>query len=135
MKFNFSRFKVLDSRFLEAVPLANCILLIIVFSLLMWVYSAQGQAGIKVSLPKAVTSETVGAKASAITITREKVLYFGNDPVSAQELVSKLEKMDDKDSVLIKADKGTSLDRVVEVWDICRKAGIRQVNLATTQSK
>ena len=68
-------------------------------------------------------------------MTRERVLYFGKDPVSTQELTAKLDGLPDKGSILIKADKGTSLDRVVEVWDICRKAGIRQVNLATTQSK
>lgn len=135
MRFNFSRLKFIDSRFLEAVPLANCVLLLLIFFLLTWDYSAQTQAGIKVSLPKAVTSETVGAKATVITITREKVLYMGNDAVSTQELVSRIEALPAKDSILIKADKGTSLDRVVEVWDICRRAGIQQVNIATTQAR
>src|SRR3989344_11883 len=135
MRFNFSRLKFIDSRFLEAVPLANCVLLLLVFFLLTWNYSAQTQAGIKVSLPKAVTSETLGAKATVITITREKALYLGNDAVSTQELVSRIEALPEKDSILIKADKGTSLDRVVEVWDICRRAGIQQVNIATTQAR
>lgn len=135
MRFNFSRLKFIDSQLLEAVPLANCVLLLLIFFLLTWNYSAQTQAGIKVSLPKAVTSETVGAKAAVITITREKVLYMGNDAVSTQELVSRIEALPKKDSILIKADKGTSLDRVVEVWDICRRAGIQQVNIATTQAR
>lgn len=135
MRFNFSRLELIDSRLLEAAPLANCVLLLLIFFLLMWNYSAQTQAGIKVNLPKAVTSETVGAKATAITITREKVLYLGNDAVSTQELVSRIEALPKKDSILIKADKGTSLDRVVEVWDICRRAGIQQVNIATTQAR
>ena len=135
MRFNFSRLKVIDSRFIEAVPLANCVLLLLVFFLLTWNYSAQTQAGIRINLPKAVTSETVGTRAAVITITREKVLYLGSDAVSAQELISKIEALPKKDSILIKADKGTSLDRVVEVWDICRKAGIQQVNIATTQAR
>ncbi|MDD4879517.1 MAG: biopolymer transporter ExbD, partial [Candidatus Omnitrophica bacterium] len=84
MRFNFSRLKVIDSRFIEAVPLANIVLLLLVFFLLTWSYSAQTQAGIKVSLPKAVTSETVGTKAAVITITRERVLYLGSDAVSPQ---------------------------------------------------
>ena len=135
MRFNFSRLKAIDSRFIEAVPLANCVLLLLVFFLLTWNYSAQTQAGIRISLPKAVTSETVGARAEVITITREKVLYLGSDAVSPQELASRIEALPKKDSILIKADKGTSLDRVVEVWDICRKAGIQQVNIATTQAR
>ena len=135
MKFNFSRLKLIDSRLLEAAPLANCVLLLLIFFLLTWNYSAQTQAGIKVSLPKAVTSETVASKAAVITITREKVLYLGGDAVSTQELASRIEALPKKDSILIKADKGTSLDRVVEVWDICRRAGVRQVNIATTQER
>ena len=135
MRFNFSRLKLIDSRLLEAAPLANCVLLLLIFFLLTWNYSAQTQAGIKVSLPKAVTSETEASKAAVITITREKVLYLGGDAVSTQELVSGIEALPKKDSILIKADKGTSLDRVVEVWDICRRAGVRQVNIATTQER
>jgi len=135
MRFNFSHLKFIDSRFLEVVPLANCVLLLLVFFILTWNYSAQTQSGIRVSLPKAVTSETLGAKATAITITREKVLYLGSDAVSTQELISRIEALPKKDSIWIKADKGTSLDRVVEVWDICRRAGIQQVNIATTQAR
>ena len=135
MRFNFSRLKVIDSRFIEAVPLANCVLLLLVFFLLTWNYSAQTQAGIRINLPKAVTSETVGTRAAVITITRERVLYLGGEAVSAQELASRIEALPKKDSILVKADKGTSLDRVVEVWDICRKAGIQQVNIATTQAR
>jgi len=135
MKFNFPRLKFADNRFIEAVPFANCVLLLLIFFLLTWNYSAQTQAGIKVNLPKAVTSETVGAKATSITITRERVLYLGGDAVSTQELASKIEALPKKDSILVKADKGASLERVVEVWDICRRAGIQQVNIATTQPR
>ena len=124
-----------DSRPMEAVSFAGCVLLLLVFFILAWSDSAQTQAGIGVSLPKAVTSETVGTRSAAVTITRERVLYFGSEPVSTQELASKIDALTDKGSILIKADKGTSLDRVVEVWDICRRAGIQQVNIATTQAR
>lgn len=135
MRFNFHRLKPIDNLYIEAAPLANCVLLLLVFFILTWNYSARTQAGIRVNLPKAVTSETVGANPTVITITREKVLYLGNDSVSTQELASKIEALSKKDSILIKADKGASLERVVEVWDICRRAGIQQVNIATTQAR
>jgi len=135
MRFNFSRLKLIDNQYLEAVPLANCILLLLIFFILTSNYSVQTQAGMRVNLPKAVTSETIGAKAKVITITREKVLYLGNDPVSTQELTSRIETLPEKNSILIKADKGTSLERVVEVWDICRRAGIQHVNIATTETR
>jgi biopolymer transport protein ExbD len=36
-----------------------------------------------------------------------------------------------KGTILIKADKGVSLGRVVEIWDLCRESGITQINIAT----
>ncbi|MFA5335944.1 MAG: biopolymer transporter ExbD [Candidatus Omnitrophota bacterium] len=134
MRFGSSRHKLMEGRYLDVAPVAGCVLLLMIFLMLTWNNSVQTQAGIGVDLPKAVTSETVKGKSSVITVTREKVLYFGKDAVSTAELSERLSSMDKKDSVLIKADKGTSLERVVEVWDICRRSGIRQVNIATTQA-
>jgi biopolymer transport protein ExbD len=124
----------MEGRYLDVAPVMSCVLLLLIFLMLTWNSSVQTQAGIGVDLPKAVTSETVKGKSSIITVTREKMLYFGNDVVSPAELSGRLALMDNKDSVLIKADKGTSLERVVEVWDICRRSGIQQVNIATTQA-
>jgi len=114
-------------------PVLSCILLLMVFLIFTWNYALESRAGIRIDLPKAVTSETVKGKSSVITVTRERVLYFGKETVSPSELAQRLASMDKKDSILIKADKGTSLERVVEVWDICRRSGIQQVNIATTQ--
>lgn len=133
MRLGSSRYKLMDGSRLDPAPVMNCILLLLVFLILTWNYSVQTQAVIGVDLPKAVTSETVKGKSSVITVTREKVLFFGKDAVTPAELAKRLGSMDKKDSVLIKADKGTSLERVVEVWDICRRSGIQQVNIATTQ--
>lgn len=92
------------------------------------------QAAIKVNLPKAVTSAAVAEASFVISITKEKVIYFNDEAVSPKELALKLEDLPKDKPLLIKADRGTSLERVVEVWDICRNAGIPQVNIATTQA-
>ena len=102
---------------------------------LTWGNSAQTQAGIKVSLPKAVTSEAVGKGAPVISVTREKLLYLNGEPVSSEELYGRLKGRPAGQAVLIKADKGVALERVVEVWDICKRSGVQQVNIATTQSR
>lgn len=134
MRFGPSRLKLMDGRRPDAVPLVNCVLLLMIFFILTWSYSVQSQAGIGVRLPKAVTSETITGRSSVITITREKILYFGKEAVSPEELAERLASLNKNESILIKADKGTSLERVVEVWDICRRSGIQQVNIATTQA-
>ncbi len=38
-------------------------------------------------------------------------------------------------SVLIKADVGSSVGKIVEIWDLCRRAGITKVNIATNQAQ
>ncbi|MFA5094000.1 MAG: biopolymer transporter ExbD [Candidatus Omnitrophota bacterium] len=133
MRLGPSRYKLFSGRHLDMAPVLSCVLLFMIFLVFTWSYALQSQAGIRIDLPKAVTSETVKGKSSIITVTREKVLYFGKEAVSPSELAQRLAAMDKIDSVLIKADKGTSLERVVEVWDICRRSGIQQVNIATTQ--
>ncbi len=120
---------------LDVVPLVNCVLLLLMFLVLAWNYTASSEAGIKVALPKAVTSEALKEGTVIISITREKLLYLNDKPVFPKELSATLSALPKGGSVLIKADKGTSLERVVEVWDICRNAEISQVNIATTQAK
>lgn len=100
--------------------------------MLTWHYSVSATSGIRVNLPGAVTSQAVAGEADTISITREKVIYFNGEVVSSKELALKLEGLSKDKPILIKADRGTSLERVVEVWDICRSTKRTQVNIATT---
>lgn len=114
------------------VSFINCLFLLLIFLMLTWQYTVSATSGIRVNLPGAVTSQAVAGDAAAVSITREKVIYFNGEVVSSKELALKLEKLPKDKPILIKADRGTSLERVVEVWDICRSAGRTQVNIATT---
>ncbi|MDP3786603.1 MAG: biopolymer transporter ExbD [Candidatus Omnitrophota bacterium] len=134
MKFGRSPLKPIAGECAGIVPFVNCVLLLLTFLLLTWNYTTASQTAIKVTLPKAVTSQTVAEESVVVTITREKVVYFNEAVVSLKELALKLEGLPKDKPLLIKADRGTSLERVVEVWDICRNAGIPQVNIATTQA-
>jgi biopolymer transport protein ExbD len=91
------------------------------------------QPGIKVNLPKAVTSEIAQEESIVVTITAENVIYLGDRVSTPKELETKLKGLPSGKSLLIKADRKASLGRVVEVWDMCRTAGIVQVNIATTE--
>jgi biopolymer transport protein ExbD len=92
------------------------------------------QPGIKVNLPKAVTSEVVKEDNLIIVISRENIAYINNNVWTAQEIKSYLSKGNNSQRpILIKADKRASLGRVVEIWDLCREMGISQVNIATDQ--
>jgi len=92
------------------------------------------QPGIKVNLPKAVTSEIVKYENIEIIVSGENVTYFNGKVTTTQELNKLLKQVAKRSQpVLIKADRRASLGRVVEIWDMCRDLGITQINIATNQ--
>ena len=119
---------------IEIAPLINCVFLLLIFFMLTSSFTFQ--SGIKVKLPKAVTSEVVQQKNIIITITSENVIYLNNRVISFKELSDELAKPARKNRpLLIKADRRASVGRIVDVWDLCRNLGIEKINIATTQEK
>lgn len=127
----FRRNLYLEETQLDMVPLINCVFLLLIFFLLTSSFVLQ--PGIKINLPKAVTSEVVQENTFVITITSDNRFYLNEIPVTLLELKSKLEKASVAEPVLIKADRDVILSKVVNIWDFCRDIGIRQVSIATNQ--
>ena len=116
----------------DLTPLINVFFLLLVF--FMFTSSFIFQPGIKVSLPKALTSEVVQEESVVVAITKDDKIYLNDREISQEELASKLKLMaKEKASLVIKADSQASLGRVVEIWDMCRSEGVLQVNIATTR--
>lgn len=115
-------------------PLIDTVFNLLMFFLLTSSYVFQ--PGIKINLPKAVTSEVLKEEPLVITVTSEDAIYLNDKIATVQELISKLKKVSkEKGTLLIKADKKASVGRVVEIWDMCREAGVPQVNIATSQEQ
>lgn len=92
------------------------------------------QPGIKVALPRAITSEVISSENLVVTITGQDLLFLNEKPITIQELTARLkENAGSRKSLLLKADTNASLGRVVEIWDLCRDLGIPQINIATNQ--
>ncbi len=116
------------------VPFIDVIFLLSVFFIFASSYVVQ--AGIKVKFPKVVTSEAIKEDNLIITMTGENVLYLNNTVTTTRELKHELSQPIYKDRViLIKADRRASLGRIIDIWDICRDAGIEKVNIATDQEQ
>ncbi len=93
------------------------------------------QPGIRVNLPRAITSEALGEKNVIVTVSAENLIYVDEKLVTIDELGAHFKRIADlRGSVLIKADEKASLGRVVKIWDLCRQEGIPRVNIATSQS-
>ena len=126
----FKRHAKLEKGNLDIAPLIDVVLLLLIFFMLT--SSFISQPGIRINLPKAVTSEAIHEESLVITIT-DKNIYLGDKKISLKDLKSSLKFSARRDQpLLIKADEQVALGKVVEVWDLCRDAGISRINIATT---
>jgi len=128
MKFK-KRLKI-EKGMMDLTPLVNVFFLLFIFFL--FTSSFIFQPGIKVNLPKSVTSEVVQGDSIVLIVTKDDKVYLNDREINEDELISNLRIIaKEKNSLLIKADSKASLGKVVSVWDICRKEGVSQVNIAT----
>lgn len=128
----FKRRLKIEKGILDLTPLINVFFLLLIF--FIFTSSFIFQPGIKVNLPKAVTSEVIQQENMVIIITRDDRIYLNDREISQDDLASNLRIIaKDKTPLLIKADSRASLGRVVEIWDMCRTEGVSQINIATGQ--
>jgi len=119
-------------RQIDIAPLIDMIFQLLIFFMLTSSFVIQ--PGIKVNLPKAVTSEIVKYENIEIIVSGENVIYANGKVITMDELRLLLKQAAKrKQSILIKSDRRASLGRVVEIWDMARDLGISQINIATNQ--
>ncbi len=128
----FKRKIFLEKGRLDIAPLIDVVFLLLIFFMLT--SSFIFQPGIRVNLPKAVTSEALHKEVLVVVIAETNDVFINERPVERDELVSRITlAARGGQSLLIKADKGANLGKVIDVWDICREKDVRQLNIATTQ--
>ena len=119
---------------IDIAPLVDVMFLLLIFFMLTSNFILQ--PGIKVSLPRAVTSEVISSENLVISITAQDLMYLNRKPIEIGPLTERLKQAaEEGSSLMIKADVSSSLGRIVEIWDLCRKVGIAQVNIATNQKR
>lgn len=117
---------------IDIAPLIDMVFQLLIFFMLTSSFVLQ--PGIEINLPKAITSDVVKEENIIITISSENIIYLNGRIVTFKELKKALARIAKKQQpLLIKADKRSSLGRVVEVWDLCRELGITRINIATDQ--
>lgn len=117
---------------IDIAPLIDMIFQLLIFFMLTSSFVIQ--PGIRVNLPKAVTSEVVKYENIEIQVSAENVVYVNGKVATMQEIRAMLKQVARRQqTILIKADKHASLGRVVEIWDMARDLGVTQINIATNQ--
>ncbi len=130
----FRRYTDLGSRLkpLDTTPIVGMMLLLLIFFMLMPGFVAQ--PGLKVNLPKAVTSGTITYKDLEVVVSADNKIYIDGKTIGIPDLKALFKQIaQTRTAVLIKADKRASLGAITEVWDICRYYGIKQVNIVTNE--
>ncbi len=131
MRFKRGQFPKID---ITVTPMINIIFLLLIFFLLTSAFVLP--SGIRINLPKTVTSEVIQEKNLTITVSSDNLIYLNDKLITAGELKQYLKSAaGDNKSVLIKSDKLASLGQVVQIWDLCRELGISSVSLATNQGE
>lgn len=128
----FKRTVSIEKGRLDIAPLIDVIFLLLIFFMLTSSFILQ--PGIKVNLPKAVTSEVLQRELLIVTVTDGNKVFIDERPVNQDELVSRITLASKQEyPLLIRADKKADVGKVIEIWDICRRMDVKQVNIATTQ--
>lgn len=117
---------------IDIAPLIDIVFQLLIFFMLTSSFIVQ--PGIRINLPKAVTSEVVRFENVEIVVTGENILYLNGKVITTAELKGLLKQAALRgQAILIKSDRRASLGRVVEIWDMARDLGVSQINIATNQ--
>ena len=114
----------------DITPLIDVIFLLLIF--FMITSQLVNNTSIKVELPRVETSSIDNNKSVVISITCDGKFYFGDKPVTLREIDKLLFHMKGMD-INIEADRRTSFENVLKVWDIARKYGLKEINISTSK--
>ncbi len=117
----------------SAISLTDIIFLLLIFFLLSSSFVVQ--PGIKVDLPSTRTSEPESHDRVIVTVTSEGELFVGMRPVSPErledELRAMLDPVQERPSLIIRADKTCQFHWVVRVLDAGRRVGYQRLLIAS----
>ncbi len=116
----------------DIAPLIDMVFLLLLFFMLSSSFVAP--QGIKVTLPEAGSSKSAPASTLTISVTKDHLIYLNEELVTLDELKGKLEKSDHQLPVVIRADKHAYVDKLIDLWDMCRTTGFSKVHIGTVGS-
>jgi len=113
----------------ETIALVDVMLVLLTIVLTTSTFIATG--GIPVSLPKASQNRIETLKVRTVEIDRNGLVYFSGQPVTLEDLQNTLRSLDRNSPFMIRADRDIPLQNFVDVLDIVKNAGFKQVSLQT----
>jgi len=124
----------LNRRWTEPVPVDVAPMIDIVFQQLIYFLLTSSfvlSPAIRVTLPKAQTGKTLSATNLVITLTKDHVIYWDEEVMSLNDLRERLKRAGGSKPILIRADRHAYVDKLIELWDLCRDSGYQEGHIAT----
>lgn len=115
---------------IEIIPMIDIMLFLLVF-FIMVTLSSIPDSGIASHLPTSSTSQTLPPPKLLINLAQDGTIQVKHQTLSSAELTAMLSKHDPAHiQVTIAGAKGVSLQKLINVMDACRKAGVANIGLA-----
>ncbi|MES2475933.1 MAG: biopolymer transporter ExbD [Verrucomicrobiota bacterium] len=126
-----------DDKSYDDINVTPMVDLYLVLLLIFIIMTTAGVQGVKVNLPsasKASSPKLDAPKTQAITIDNEGKIRLNTLPVSLPELETKLAEMKaatQEVPVVVRGDRASQYQGVMDVLDVLGRVGITQIGLAT----
>lgn len=128
-----------DNKSYDDINVTPMVDLYLVLLLIFIIMTTAGVQGVKVDLPKASKSPALeGPKSRAITVNNEGKIFLDTVPVTLAELEQRLSEHKAKNAdfpVVIRGDRLTHYQGVMDVLNVVGRLGLTKVGLATEASK
>lgn len=119
---------------LDLIPIVDIVFNLLIFFALSLNFVATS-GGINLKLPSASSAEPVKTEQLTINLTQDGQVYYNNKKINIDDLPTKLQDIEDKDSlVIIRADNSVPHGRVVQVMDIVKSGGFSKLAIAVDQA-
>ncbi len=119
---------------LNVVPLVDVMLVLLTMVLTTANFIATGR--IPIALPQASHSQVEKQKDKTIALAASGELYFDNEPVSKDDLETRLRELPPETSFLIRADRTIAFQNFIDVADMLKRMSFTKVSVQTqTASK
>lgn len=118
---------------INVTPMVDLYLVLLLIFIIM---TTAGVQGTKVDLPKssAKPADLSAPKSRAITVNNEGKIFLDTIPVTLAELEERLQQQKaatPEFPIVVRGDRQTQYQGIMEVLDVCGRLGISQVGLAT----
>ena len=125
-----------DNKSYDDINVTPMVDLYLVLLLIFIIMTTAGVQGVKVDLPKSSSkpADLSAPKSRAITVNNQGKIALDTVPVSLSELEQRLKAHQatvPEFPVVIRGDRQTQYEAIMNVLDVCGRLGITQVGLAT----